>query len=408
MTFEQAIKILNLPQNFTEEELKQAYRAAINKYHPDLYKDNVKKEEMTTITQQVNAAYDYLKKYLRDKSVNHSSNDNYKKAVKVRHEYATKLNKLCEMDSVIYNHLFSKLQKICDEIWYISIEFLNLSAAMLKEANYNELIKACYEQQVNKLKSALEKLRDAFYEENNIDPNEIFFRTLNFDCGVEDFYKQLLEIKSQYLQMKQYEKILTSKFLGEEYAKNKPGYQEIRKQVKKLIKEAVKELLNRQDKETIIKKLNDDIFVAYFCNVVSQIQNSEGVINNEKFQGLCNKAKQSARNIGISSEDIPIASDLEGDVCFMSYKHIYINMLQRYKKALTSLSTQGIKEAEKIKEMAIKHFIRGCRTNKGDKYFELFNAIYFKDSLSDALVLIDIINYSEVKKDNKKKNSMNM
>jgi len=66
MTFDNAIKILGLNRNFTEEELKQAHRKLAQLHHPDRHEnseDRVKEEE---IMKDINAAKDYLMKYLKE------------------------------------------------------------------------------------------------------------------------------------------------------------------------------------------------------------------------------------------------------------------------------------------------------------------------------------------------------
>ena len=40
MNYEKALKILELKSDFTEEELKNAYRRLARKYHPDLNENN--------------------------------------------------------------------------------------------------------------------------------------------------------------------------------------------------------------------------------------------------------------------------------------------------------------------------------------------------------------------------------
>ena len=42
MTLNEALKILNLNENYTEDDLKKSYRALIIKYHPDKHPENNK------------------------------------------------------------------------------------------------------------------------------------------------------------------------------------------------------------------------------------------------------------------------------------------------------------------------------------------------------------------------------
>lgn len=55
MTFKQAYEILGVSSDTSFEELKKKYRQLIRKYHPDINPAG------TEMTQQINAAYDFLK-----------------------------------------------------------------------------------------------------------------------------------------------------------------------------------------------------------------------------------------------------------------------------------------------------------------------------------------------------------
>ena len=67
MDLNKAIAILGLKPNFTEDEFKKAYRQLAQLHHPDKHEkteDRVKEEE---IMKDINAAKDYLMKYLKKK-----------------------------------------------------------------------------------------------------------------------------------------------------------------------------------------------------------------------------------------------------------------------------------------------------------------------------------------------------
>jgi len=58
MTRDTALRILNLSSNFDSKELKRAWYRELKKYHPDVNKS----PDATQRTQEVNAAYEYLKR----------------------------------------------------------------------------------------------------------------------------------------------------------------------------------------------------------------------------------------------------------------------------------------------------------------------------------------------------------
>ncbi len=62
MNLDIALKIMGLNRNFTEPELKAAYKRLIMKWHPDLCKDTYIATEKT---QEINLARDYLSSYLK-------------------------------------------------------------------------------------------------------------------------------------------------------------------------------------------------------------------------------------------------------------------------------------------------------------------------------------------------------
>jgi DnaJ-class molecular chaperone len=53
-------KVLEIDQNATQEEIKQAYRRLVKKYHPDKYVDNPLSKLAEEKMRDINAAYDML------------------------------------------------------------------------------------------------------------------------------------------------------------------------------------------------------------------------------------------------------------------------------------------------------------------------------------------------------------
>ncbi len=95
MTIVEAMRVLCVNKQDTLEEIKVKYRAMAKKYHPDVYAGNNSKEKM----QEINMAYDYIKKHYNEMSStgtcentnkvnnNDSSNNTYNKQTDYREIY---------------------------------------------------------------------------------------------------------------------------------------------------------------------------------------------------------------------------------------------------------------------------------------------------------------------------------
>ena len=55
-------QVLGVAQNATDEEIKDAYRALVKKYHPDKFADSDLAEIANEKMKEVNAAYDEIQK----------------------------------------------------------------------------------------------------------------------------------------------------------------------------------------------------------------------------------------------------------------------------------------------------------------------------------------------------------
>lgn len=96
MSYSDALRILNLNNEYTEEQLKKNYRNLMKKYHPDLHiqEDNQGKLFLEKKARDINEAYELLAKNLKNRSNNPKDSWNYEASIEKRKtEIINTLNK---------------------------------------------------------------------------------------------------------------------------------------------------------------------------------------------------------------------------------------------------------------------------------------------------------------------------
>ena len=178
MTLEQALKILNLNENYTEEELKKSYRSLIVKYHPDKHPES-NKTYAENKTKQINEAKEILEKALKNISYTSNNKSNYhtngnpknnnqeflnllKKAKKFVEDEYNKINNISSYDKIFMKHR-SNLTNILDK-------FLSKLTTINDEQTLKKEYEAFFDKYNNELQRYYIDFSNSVYtgEDNNM------------------------------------------------------------------------------------------------------------------------------------------------------------------------------------------------------------------------------------------------
>ena len=214
MDLKKALKILNLTQNYTEEQLKKNYRRLANVYHPD--RNNT--EEANQLMKEINEARDYLVLYLKERNSN-PQNDSYFDLESYKKEKIRIINDKVEF-TFEKNTLSTKIKAVIDTIITYEKKFI----ASTNSLNSKSSIDNTFNQYINNIKFGFNKLKEVFYQEYFIKEGDVK-DSIEFDCTLNDFFTQLLKIKDKYSLIEKATKLLNEQIkIYEEYA----GYDKIK------------------------------------------------------------------------------------------------------------------------------------------------------------------------------------
>jgi len=417
MTFDNAIKILGLNRNFTEEELKQAHRKLAQLHHPDRHEkseDRVKEEE---IMKDINAAKDYLMKYLKGNNPNNQrqSNANQNNTYSMDYIYK-KLNDLYDIvdTTFIKEKLSANINKIIQDIHSLYTQFA------LKIYRENIDIDTLFNEYLNKIKDKFKELEMYFYKENYINKEDIK-ENINYDCTLKEFCDQLLKFKDKYSK----EAILNKK-LEEELLKYTyfAGYEIIETQIKDVIRNFTNKIKNQKFKYTQqdIDEVNKEITELFnkFFSLKKKIETLEKTIktiNNkeiqEQFELIKNNLYSGYSFTGFDEEISELEEKIEEYIKETILKNkfkeneqtineIYKKMIARYSEILQSYNITTPLEIiydlnDNLNEI-IGLFQQGCSQYKDLDFFNLFNDITFNNTFNDKKIKHKIKNMMKDKK----------
>ena len=243
MTLNEALKILKLNKNFTEEELKKSYRNLVSKYHPDNFPEGTKENlEATEKIKKINEAHDFIKNYLDNNNVNDINfiKLDIAKCIKDLDNYKDKTNN-------------PKLEKYNKEIDLIVLEFTDYSNDMMDYLKLDIKYKEC----IQKISKIFEKVVDDFIEENNL--NELIF------YGINKNFKNLNTLYQKLMEVLKYIKTLNNDLKKYE---NESGYQNLKSEIEEykapfLYNLVIKQFKTYQDMFNNFEKLVIALFNKY-------------------------------------------------------------------------------------------------------------------------------------------------
>ena len=192
MTKERALKLLNLIEPFTEDDLNKAFRILVKKWHPDKFlpdtPEYIQAQEKMT---ELNTARDTLKKILKERDKNYNAYQtgiNKKNIDAYKSLLADKLAKYISDKS-----MSTSLKKYYDDIRQL------ISSFIIETENIYQFteINAIYMKYNKKIIDVLNKLKKDIFSKGGIDEN-VVTATINYNCTIVDFYEQIIKLIDRY------------------------------------------------------------------------------------------------------------------------------------------------------------------------------------------------------------------
>ena len=371
MTKERALKLLNLNEPFTEDDLNKAFRSLTNKWHPDKFASDTPEyiqaqEKMT----ELNIARDTLKKILKERDKNYNAYQtgiNKKNIDAYKSLLADKLAKYISDKS-----MSTSLKKYYDDIRQL------ISSFIIETENIYQFteINAIYMKYNKKIIDVLNKLKKDIFSKGGIDEN-IVTETINYDCTIVEFYNQIIKLREKYQKImlrEKYQKKITEDLRDYEL---RSGYDYL----KDFFPFAIKNILIRLERNNFRnyddalkkgKKELDEIFDMYF-NFLSQFK--------EISDFLSAQSLDDPTIIKISSQ---YKEALDG-----FNNHIALCDTEKRLKKILSMIDEYKKEKEKQKKLSeIGDYIKTIVAN----YNNAIHKFTYPDELSKAEAATDMLN----------------
>lgn len=406
MTFEEALKILGLEPNYTDEELKTAWRKLSKEHHPDKHQDAAKMIEKQAL---INAARDFLKNY-RGQRLRSTPKFDLSDYINQKIKEAEAIIK---GSSSFDNELLKKAAEMIGRtIKGFKIDMLLAYNSTTTKEDIDKKFKKFKEV----IKYQYESYLASFYVKYDIFEKDVK-ETINYDCSLLEFHNQLLKIKEKYSK-----EVITRKILEKEIEKYKEyaGYDRVATIIDVCKNNAIINIKknNYQNIESEINKMHHQILTEVFetyYSIKKKIANLEQVVKlipNEQIQQELIEIKKSfeqGQNFYDIEQSIKKLEEKINEI--QKYKanekkinEIYQSLIERYSVALSKINV--INDLEKAQALSgiiaalLEYFVQGCKQFKGIEYFEQFKKITFENYEKDYKIIEKITKGDKIKRCN--------
>ena len=278
MTINQALKIFNLNNNFTDNELKKSYHKLARKYHPDNFSSEIEQKKAEEKMKEINNAKDLLERFLKNQNKTQQqpqTNTETEQNNNIQEYKRNLLNKLLKFKCKYVNN--NELEKYNNEIEAIILWY----EIKISKINNKDIILKLYENSLLLIKVSFDNFKNEFFRINDINENEIKEK-INYDCNIEEFYSQLLKLKDKYNKKEIYRKKIKEDLHDYEL---RSGYSALKSIIDAKIDENLDKLKrnNYLDYEKFINELKielDKLFTSYF-SMLSKVNELLNIINND-------------------------------------------------------------------------------------------------------------------------------
>lgn len=220
MSFEDALKTLNLKRGYTKEELKKAYRTEVKKYHSDNFHENQVNEEAEKMMRKINRAKEILDNYLKENE-------------ETRYEES-------ESEGA-YRTLLKYKKEVCDELTSSVGNTSNIDLNRLLDDYILEIVRCTTKMKIDILKKDFYRKKKEIYEKREKSyrkSNNIYYDfpfNINYDCTWVEFEYQLSKMKETFINRREARKENFKKALDEkvETAKNFAGFKDVEAEIER-------------------------------------------------------------------------------------------------------------------------------------------------------------------------------